>query len=144
MLETKAATLSFGTSRRAVLVTLLIVVFSAGMITGAVGARALEEPIARVLRPASPTALAPSKGGVSDIRGAAPSAWLGSPWFRGVADRSMSAAARAAFFEEWVQSLPHETMSDAARGAWLDEWFLNVTNAGVTDAANGPTSRGEP
>jgi hypothetical protein len=116
VLTTKDLAAPYRPTRRAVMATLLIVVFSAGMIAGAVGVRALEDPLARALRSTSPAAMVPFKGvSDNDMSDAARSTLYETRWFRGVAEHNMTDAARAAAVAgSSFKGAADNNMSDAA------------------------------
>jgi hypothetical protein len=119
VLTTKELAAPYRPTRRALMATILIVAFSAGMIAGAIGVRALEDPLARALRPASPAAMVPFKGvSDNDMSDAARSTLYQTRWFRGVAEHSMTDAARtAAVAGTSFKGAADNNMSDAARRA---------------------------
>jgi hypothetical protein len=101
-------------SSRMVLVTLLIIAFSAGMIAGAVGVRAVEGSFARALRPSPATTMVPFRGVNDTMSEAARAARNEESCLRGGACRDMSDAARAAGLSSWFRGVAQDTMSDAA------------------------------
>ena len=134
-------TISYVPIRRAALFALLIAAFSGGMIAGAIAVRALEVP---QVMPIRPTVVVPFKG-VADnsMSDAARSAAYAPAWFRGVADRSMSDAARAAVQAAGsFRGVADNNMSDAARAAHLPGWFRGVAENDMTAAANEGRWRG--